>query len=76
MLRVKHERLQRGWSQLEVAYRARVQPSELSRIERGLAVPYARQAQRLAEVFGLAPAQLTERVAGLPDVQPNGRTAT
>lgn len=53
MLRVKAERLRRGWSQLDVAYRARVQPSELSRIERGLVIPYPRQAERLSKVFGL-----------------------
>lgn len=53
MLRVKAERLRRGWSQLDVAYRARLQPSELSRIERGLAVPYPGQAERLSRVFGL-----------------------
>jgi transcriptional regulator with XRE-family HTH domain len=60
MLRMKAERLRRGWSQLDVAFHARIQPSELSRLERGLAVPYQGQAQRLAAVFELTPAQLVE----------------
>ena len=62
MLRMKAARLGRGWSQLDVAYRARIQPSELSRIERGLAVPYPGQAERLAKVLELTPGQLAELV--------------
>ena len=60
MLRLKAERIRRGWSQLDVAYRARIQPSELSRLERGLAIPYPGQAARLATVFEITAEQLLQ----------------
>ena len=62
MLRMKAERLRRGWSQLDVAFRARIQPSELSRLERGLATPYPGQAERLAQLFELSPQELVQSV--------------
>jgi transcriptional regulator with XRE-family HTH domain len=62
MLRMKAERIRRGWSQLELAFRARIQPSEISRVERGLAVPYPAQAKRLARALRMRADQLTEPV--------------
>ena len=60
MLRLKAERLRRGWTQTDLAYHARVQPAEISRIERGNARPYPAQAERLARVLGLAITELIE----------------
>ena len=62
MLRMKAERLRRGWSQADVGYRARIQPSEISRLERGLAVPYPSQLKRLARVLQVPAEQLTQEV--------------
>ena len=62
MIRLKAERLVRGWSQMEVAHRAGLHPSDISRIENG-EEPYPNHAEQLMEVFGLeSPEQLTEQV--------------
>ena len=53
MLRVKAERIRRGWSQLDVAFHARIQPSELSRIERGLADGLVRLSVGIEDVADL-----------------------
>ncbi len=60
MLKMKAVRLDRGWSQVDLAYHARMQPSEVSRIERGNARPYPGQAVRLAEALGLSETELLE----------------
>ena len=60
MLRIKAERLRRGWSQQDLGFHARVQATDISRIERGRLIPYDRQAARLAEALGLAPTQLLQ----------------
>jgi len=63
MLKLKAERIRKGWTQLDLACHARVQPAEISRFERGQAKPYQGQATRLAEVLGLAKDELLEQVA-------------
>ena len=57
---MKAERVRRGWTQTDLAYHARVQPAEISRIERGQARPYPRQATRLARALKLTPDELLE----------------
>ena len=64
MLRVKAERLNRGWTQTELAYFARMSSAEVSRIESGRMIPYPEHARRLARALGLDPSQLLEKVGG------------
>ena len=63
MLRLKAERLRRGWTQTDLGYHARITPAETSRIETGRLRPYPNQAERLASVLDLAPADLLMEVA-------------
>jgi|SoiMetStandDraft_5_1073268.scaffolds.fasta_scaffold3124348_1 transcriptional regulator with XRE-family HTH domain len=53
MTRLQEERRRRGWTQLDLAYHARVQPSEISKIENGRLRPYPGQLARLARVLGV-----------------------
>ena len=55
---VRDLRTQRGWSQAELAARARIGAPDLSRIERGLLKPYPKQARRLARALGVAESDL------------------
>ena len=61
-LKIRDERLKRNWRQIDLAYRADVPISELSRIETGQARPYPAYAERLATVLGLQPDELQEVV--------------
>ncbi|NOT26097.1 MAG: helix-turn-helix transcriptional regulator [Acidobacteria bacterium] len=60
MIRLKAERLRRGWTQIDLAYHSRVHPAEISRFETRIARPYPGQARRLAAVLCLEPSQLLE----------------
>ena len=62
MLRLKAERLRRGWTQTDAAFHARLTAPEFSRIETGRMQPYSGQLERLARVFGLSPNTLLELV--------------
>jgi transcriptional regulator with XRE-family HTH domain len=62
LLKVRAERLRRGWRLLDLAFHANVPLSELSRIETGHAKPYPAYAERLATVLGLKPEELTQVV--------------
>ncbi len=62
MLRVKHERLRRGWNQTALAFHAGLSVPEVSRIETGRLRPYPRQLARLSAVLGLDGAVLLEVV--------------
>ena len=72
MLRMKVERLRRGWNQTKLAYLGRTSGPEISRIETGRARPYPRQLKRLAKVLNLSPDALMQDIdepaAGNPDV--------
>jgi transcriptional regulator with XRE-family HTH domain len=46
-------RLGRGWSKNQLAFRSRVDPSRLSKIESGRAAPYPVELRRLAKALGL-----------------------
>jgi transcriptional regulator with XRE-family HTH domain len=48
----------RGFSLTELARRARMHPSDVSKTERGRAVPYAVQAKRLGRVLGISADQV------------------
>lgn len=67
MLRLKAERLRRKWTQTDLGYHARITPAEISRIETGRLRPYPRQAERLARVLEIAPADLLIEVPAAID---------
>jgi ribosome-binding protein aMBF1 (putative translation factor) len=67
MIRLEVERLKKRWSQQDLAYHARMAVSDVCRIERGWMKPYPGQASRLGAVLGLAPNELLEPVAVLPE---------
>jgi len=60
LLRIKAERLALGWTQLELAYRAGVPISELSKIETGRSRPYPRHSIRLAKTLGISEEELIQ----------------
>jgi len=62
LLRIRNERLRRGWRLLDLAFHANVPLSELSRIETGQTKPYPAYAERLAAVLGLTIDELTQEV--------------
>jgi transcriptional regulator with XRE-family HTH domain len=53
MLRLKVERVKRGWTQQDLAYHARMAASDVSRIESSRLRPYPSQLARLARVLGI-----------------------
>ena len=62
ILRIKAERIKRNWSQVDLAFHARMTPSDISRIETRRMVPYPAHAERLARVLGIGTAELLEDV--------------
>jgi transcriptional regulator with XRE-family HTH domain len=62
MVRLKLERLKRGWNQQDLGFRADMASTDISRIECGWLKPYPSQALRLAQVLGLKPEELLEEV--------------
>jgi transcriptional regulator with XRE-family HTH domain len=63
ILKLKARRIQMGLRQLDLAYKANVPISELSRYETGLSRPYPAYAERIAAILGLKPEELTEEVS-------------
>ena len=63
MIRLKAERLRRGWTQIDLAYHSRVHPAEISRFETGNARPYPGQARRLAAALEIDPEALLQPVS-------------
>ena len=69
MLRLKSERLRRGWTQTDLGFHSRMTTAEISRIETGRLRPYPGQVERLSRALGLRPSELldsTEPQAGQP----------
>jgi transcriptional regulator with XRE-family HTH domain len=62
MIRLVHERKQRGWSQMDVCMKTGIHPATLSRLERQQMPAYPGWRQRLAEAFGIPGDQLFELV--------------
>lgn len=56
--KMRAERLRRGWSQTQLAARADMSSSDVSRFETGRAIPYPVQARRLARALGITPDEL------------------
>ncbi len=53
MLKLRTERERRGWSKAELARRARVDQSFVSKVEARRQVPYPSQLKRLATALGV-----------------------
>lgn len=53
MLRIRAERLRRGWTQTVLAYKARLSTSDVSKIETGMQRPYPKQARALSVALGI-----------------------
>ena len=66
MTKIKHERLNRGWNQQTLGFRAKVAASDVSRIENCRMIPSPSQAERLAKVLGLRPDELQEPATEKP----------
>lgn len=62
MVKLKAERLKRGWRQEDLGFYARMSGADISRIERGWMKPYPGQAERLAKVLELDPEELLNEV--------------
>lgn len=62
MIRMRAERIRRGWSQQRLAVEAGVGYADVSRIECGWLRPYPGQAEKIARALGLRPEQLLEEV--------------
>ena len=63
MVRLRLERLKRGWSLQTLGFHTGIQGAEISKMERGILVPYPTQRERLARVMGLRVDELLEEVA-------------
>ena len=65
MLRLKAERIRRGWTQTILAAKAtRLSASDVSRIENGRTQPYPGQLRRLARALKVPPDDLLTKVDG------------
>ena len=54
MKTIRELREERGWTQLELAYKAGVTPATVSNWERGVFEPKASQLRALARLFGVS----------------------
>jgi transcriptional regulator with XRE-family HTH domain len=59
---MKAERLRRGWTQTDLAYRSKVAISEISRFETQRAKPYPAQERRLSKILQLDPSTLLDEI--------------
>ena len=62
MLRMKYERLRRGWNQTTLGYHATMSVADVSRIECGRLRPYATQLVKLATALGVSGDELMQEV--------------
>lgn len=62
MLMLEKKRKDAGMTQQELGFYAKVSIQEISRIERKWAIPYPKQAQRLAEVLGISVEEITKEI--------------
>jgi ribosome-binding protein aMBF1 (putative translation factor) len=65
MVIMKAIRIQRGWSQQDLAFFARMAAADICRIETGRMKPYPSQAVRLASVLAIKPEDLLHETANL-----------
>ena len=60
MLMIERKRKVNGWTQTELAAKAKMSYQDISRIENGWLKPYNGMALRLSEVLGIEPEELTK----------------
>ena len=65
--RVRQARVARGWTQASLSHFSGMSSGDISRIENGHLILTDRQLERLAEAFGLPPAELGHRAETLPE---------
>ena len=71
---VRQLRQERGWTQLELAWRLGVEQASVSLWESGRVVPRLRHQQRLAKVFGIEVTDIAFRAAEqVPRDKPQSR---
>lgn len=58
MEKMKALREAKKWSRAELARRARMHPSDVSKMEAGRAKPYPSQLKKIARVLGVEPSDL------------------
>ena len=71
MLRLKQQRVERGWSQARLARRARISISDMCRIEGGWLRPYPNQLKRLAKALDWPPESADELLIALSPERPS-----
>jgi transcriptional regulator with XRE-family HTH domain len=79
VLQITQERRRRGWSQAELARRAKLDQSLLSKFESGWQRPYPCQLRRLARALGVPrefAARLSEEVKETDSASPAAITGT
>ena len=59
MKTIRELREQQGWTQLDLAYRARVTPATVSNWERGIYEPKVTQLRKLAKLFDVGSDDIT-----------------
>ena len=62
MLRLRLERLRRGWNQTALAFHAEMSAPEVSRIETARMRPYPSQMEKLSRALGLDPEVLLQEM--------------
>ncbi|MHB1042355.1 MAG: helix-turn-helix domain-containing protein [Eubacteriales bacterium] len=62
MLRLKSVRIQRGWSLTKLCLLTGIDPSNLSRLERGYVFPYPGWREKLAKAFEMPEEELFQEV--------------
>jgi transcriptional regulator with XRE-family HTH domain len=66
MLKMKAERLKRGWRQEDLAFYTRMAAADISRIETGRLRPYPSQVARLEQVLGIPAEELLTIMEPMP----------
>ena len=80
MLNLKFERMRRGWSQAELARRAKLNPATVGQIEAARWRPYPAQLAKLTRALGISEAEAPTLLNDAPSAGPHpgrpaGRTA-
>ena len=63
MLRLREERIKRGWSILELSFQARIHPATIGKLESGRLKPYAPHRRKLEAVFQIPADKLFQEVS-------------
>jgi len=61
---IREERMQRGWTQIDLSYHSRVSASEISKIECGRLKPSPNQIERIARALKVQPEKINIKASG------------